>query len=82
MGARITKHGKLSPEKEEYIYFKCSHDDCGCEFKVKDNDKELISHDSKYGFIFKKRKIVYVYKCPECGRLAIAFRLPDEYDDI
>ena len=76
MGARIIKHGKLSKEKDEYIYFECKNAKCGCLFKVKNSDKNLLYADvSKNRSIFRtKRKIEYAYKCPECGKYSYSYK--------
>lgn len=81
MCAKIIKHGRLSPYRNEYIEFTCNN--CECVFKVKDNDKNLIIKEELYGFIFKnKRHITYSYVCPECNKITTMDSFPDEYDDI
>lgn len=82
MSAEIVEHGKLSKERNKFIYFECQNPKCECKFKIRDNDKDLNIITTRYGFFLKKRRIEYCYHCPECMELTKVIELPDECDDI
>ena len=77
---KILKHGKLSKERDVDIDFTCS--ECDCSFSEVDNSDNINCSTYYYGFLRKKRKIIYRILCPECGSVVKKISFPDEWSDI